>query len=386
MIWYIILFAICVGGFVANNFFIKDEKWQKIINITLIVLLCFTTGTRYKIGGYDYDVYERVYNAIPVLKYFDFSTIHSNNDVYGLEKGFLFLGSFLKTLGFTYHGFNLVCSIIFYSCFYFAFKNERKLFSFIIIIFLYKLFFFQTFVLTRQMLCLGLFFIMLNYIKNGNFFKYLFLCLLMTTIHASSLILLPVYFVRYLKITKKGLAIISLVFIPFTIVSLFDISLLSLIIKFFANLLGGTLSSRLENYISLLSGGNQINILNTLEYVILMLVVICDFKHLNKKNENNIYLKIFLILLPILTIFRGYEVLARVKDYFVIVYAFIIYELCKSPKLIKFNKKNMLYIVVILFCFAGYIRTLLVFDDGGLMPYNSYINDNVKIIDWGKKK
>ena len=76
------------------------------------------------------------------------------------------------------------------------------------------------------------------------------------------------------------------------------------------------------------------------------------------------YLKIFIILLPILTLFRGYEVLARVKDYFVIVYAFLIFDLCSLKHFSKNYRKYLTYIVIIFFCFAGYIRTLFVFDNG----------------------
>ena len=36
-------------------------------------------------------------------------------------------------------------------------------------------------------------------------------------------------------------------------------------------------------------------------------------------------------------------------------------------------------------CFIGYIRYVNNFGNGALLPYNSYINDNVQIIDFGGK-
>lgn len=382
MIWYILLFVVCVIGLILNNFVIKKEKWQKIINIILVAILCFFTGTRYKIGGYDYFVYERVYNAVPILSKFNFSTIHSITNVYEMEKGFLFLCSICKTLGFTYHAFNLVCSIIFYTCFYNAFKKNTKFFALIIIVFLYKLFFFQTFVLTRQMLCLGFFFLMIQMIKNGKFIKYLLCCIALSTIHTTSLILIPVYFIRYFKITKKRLLALCAIFLPLSVLTLLDISILPSILKFISKFLTGTLLIRVENYINLLSNCNPINILNTLEYCFLMLLIIVNYKHLSKIGKNDsIYLKLFLILLPILTILRNYEILARVKDYFVIVYTFIIIDLCSLPNITKKVKEPVCYLLIIILCFAGYIRTLIVFDNGGLLPYNSYINDDIELIE-----
>ena len=86
-------------------------------------------------------------------------------------------------------------------------------------------------------------------------------------------------------------------------------------------------------------------------------------------------------MLPILTLFRGYAVLARIKDYFVIVYAFIIEELL-NLKFKKFHvSKKIIIFPIIILCFLGYIRYINNFGD--LLPYNSYVNDNVKIIDFG---
>ena len=194
MTWYIITFILCVIGFVLNNYFIKNEKHKKIIDICLIVFLCIITGTRYNIGGHDYELYHTIYNAVPKLGSFNFFNVHNIFYVFNMEKGFLFLISIFKTIGFTYYGFNLICSIVFYICLYKGLRKYTKNFTFLIIVFLYKLFIFQTFVLTRQMLCLGGFFILLKYIENDKFWKYLIGCLLLSTIHLSSLIFITIYF------------------------------------------------------------------------------------------------------------------------------------------------------------------------------------------------
>ena len=77
--------------------------------------------------------------------------------------------------------------------------------------------------------------------------------------------------------------------------------------------------------------------------------------------------------------------MARVKDYFSLFYIFVL-EALINLELLQFKvSKKLKYACICLICFAGYIRYLYVFDDGGLLPYNSYINDNVDIIEIGDK-
>lgn len=380
MVWYIVVFLLCVLGFILNNYVIKNEKYKIIIDIGLILILIFVSGTRYNLGGYDYHVYKKVFDAVPLLGDFNISTIHNINDVYNMEKGFLLLCSIVKSVGFTYYGFTLICSIIFYLCMYFGLRKYTKNFTFLLIIFMYKLFIYQTFVFTRQMLCIGIFFILFRYFINGKFLKYFIGCVFMSFFHMTSLILIPVYFVRYLNINKKFLIRIMFFFAPLTLISLFKIPFFETIFSFIGNIIGGGIGVKIIGYANLLKNGSTINLLNTLEYFILMAVIIYKYDELVSKNKNcKFIIQLILILLPLFTIFRGYEVLARLKDYFVIFYAILIEYIVNCEKVKKFDLQKYCYACVALFCFAGYVRYLITFDDGDLLPYNSYINDNVNI-------
>ena len=384
MTWYVITFLLCVLGFILNTYFVKDEKIKKYIDIGLIIFLCIITGTRYNIGGYDYGQYRITYDFVPKLWDFNFFTVGNIYGTWDFEVGFLFLCSFFKTIGFTYYGFTLICSIIFYICLYKGLRKYTKNFTFLIIIFLYKLFIFQTFVLTRQMLCLGGFFILIKYMINKKFWKYLIGCLLLSTIHTTSLIFIPVYFINKINLNKNLLIKLTFIFVPTMLISLLNIP----IFDWIASLLNlfGSIGGRMAYYIKYMGNSEPINILNTIEYLLLMGLIIYRYDDLIKQNENNkIWIKVFLVMLPILTLFRGYEVLARIKDYFVIVYAFLIEALLN----LKFKKihipKYMITFGIIMLCFIGYIRYVNNFGNGALLPYNSYINDNVQIIDFGGK-
>lgn len=378
MMWYIIIFLLCFLGFILNNYIIKEEKYKKIIDISLIILLCFITGTRYNIGGYDYHVYETVYNNVPLLGNFNFFTVHNIPYVFNMETGFLFLCSIFKTIGLTYYSFTLICSIIFYLCLYKGLRKYTKNFTFLIIVFLYKLFIFQTFVLTRQMLCLGGFFIMLKYLEKGEFWKYLIGCILLSTIHISALIFIPIYFLRKIKLTKKKLKILAIIFIPTTLFSLFKIPILNIFVPII-NLFG----AKSALYLKYLNSSGSINILNTIEYLLLLVIIIYKYDDLIKQNpRNELWIKIFLLMLPLLTMFRGYEVLVRIKDYFIIVYAFIIDEIFKTKFNILKIPKPLIALSIVALCFFGYQNSIENFGKS-IMPYNSYINDNVKLVDFG---
>jgi hypothetical protein len=102
-----------------------------------------------------------------------------------------------------------------------------------------------------------------------------------------------------------------------------------------------------------------------------MIIILVKFDKLSRiDNHSEFFLKIFLLLLPIFTIFRGYEIFTRFKDYFILSYAIILGNI-----FIITNRKyrTIMQIGVILVCFLGFIKFIVSFDNGAMMPYVSYI-------------
>ena len=126
-----------------------------------------------------------------------------------------------------------------------------------------------------------------KFIKEKDFLSYLAGCLVLSTIHTSSLLLIPIYFVNYLKLTKKNLIIINLVFAAFFILELLDLSLIKLLASFAYNFL--PLPGRFLNYINyFINVNSSVNILNTVEYFGVMAWVIYRYDDF-KKDENNLF-------------------------------------------------------------------------------------------------
>ena len=93
-----------------------NKRSKKIINFFVIALLIFISGTRYYMGGSDVLVYENVYNRVPsvstVLLYLFIGINQGVNTNY--ETGFILICAIIKRLGFSYFGFTLVFTTLFY--------------------------------------------------------------------------------------------------------------------------------------------------------------------------------------------------------------------------------------------------------------------------------
>lgn len=399
MTFYILIFLICFIGFILNNYLIKDKKKRIIIDILLMVMLCLISGLRGSIGGYDYRAYHKVFDGMPTLNNFDFQTIHLNEYAYNLEKGFLFYVSFIKTLGINFYGFIFITSLIFYLLLYFGIRKYTKNFTLFILFFLYKIFFWQTFVILRQAFCMVAFIYMIDMIKKGQIVRYMILTLLLMNIHVSSLIFIPIYFLKYLKISKKTLKILLIIFLPTLLLSIFNISILDLL-NYITNILPTSIVK--TRLLEILSRDNSVSLslFNTIEYYLLMFFVVIKYDDLKKKENFKIILNILLVLLPLFTIFRDFGVFGRFKDYFVIYYIVMIdmildtkinlYNVIDKVNIFniriinnfnnflnknifkKIDNKKIIYGILILYFLVTYIRNIKTMDNGSLIPYKPF--------------
>ena len=198
MFIYIGIFAICFIAAILNDK-LKNEKEKRIFEISILIFLCIISGTRYNLGGTDYFVYKTVYDVVPTITEFNFESVQNINGTYGMEKGYLLYNSNIKPLGFSFY------------CLYIGLKRYIKNFNFFLIIFLYKMFFYDTFISMRQSVSMVIFFIALQFIEKKKPVKYWILCTIALFFHNSAIILFPLYFIRNFKISKKTFMIINIV-------------------------------------------------------------------------------------------------------------------------------------------------------------------------------
>ncbi len=387
IIYSITYFINCLSSFTA-------KKESRVIKVIVLLLLIFISGTRYYMGGSDVYVYEGVYNQVPspitVLTYMFTGVNNGVNPNY--ETGFLLLCSVIKSLHFSYFGFILIWTILFYTLMYKGLKNFVPDWAIFIALFMYKIMFYDTFISIRQGLTIALFCYMIQFIRDRKWYIYFPLCLVAFEEHNSALILFPLYFINLLPISKKFIKIYALIFLPtWFISSKVDISswLYSI-----AEFIGNTHS--VEHWAESVE---KISIIHTLEcYAVVVLILLFYDKIMSneRQKEVRLVLRLFMVTIPIFTLFRDWIIFTREKDYFVIMYGVIFGYILDSgtttPRYLLSGNKSFKYsddvgrnncfimkIAIMLVCFLGMARYVAVFDGGELWHFKSFLIEGASI-------
>ena len=371
MIWYVIIFLICFIFMIITNM-TKDEKTKKILEVIILIILIIFSGTRYKLGGWDYENYHTVFKESPKLSNFDFNI----KNVFNMEKGYILLNSIVKTLGFNFFGFTLIHSIIFYILLYKAIKKYNINFNFFIIVFLYKTCIFNTFVSMRQSLVLVIFFNALYYLLKNERLKYVLCIIPCLFIHSSALILLPLIFIDKINFSKKALKIYGIIFLMFFMLNILNIYKFD-ILHFIKNTkIGLDFENKINQYSRTTA---SINILSTLEVYLIYIFIVMFFKKIyNRSEESKLFCNLFLLSIPIVTLFRSSEIMVRFRDYFMLFEPFVLYYILFC---FKGNSKKVYLLIVTLLCLLGMYRYVYMYDSGefALKNYQSYITKNISI-------
>ena len=374
MLFYLGIFAICAIAAIINGK-LKNEKEKRIFEISVLLLLCIISGTRYNLGGTDYFVYKKAYSVVPMIRDFNFANIQNVYGTFGMEKGYLFLNSLVKTMGLNFYGFTLLHAVIFYSCMDIGLKRYTKNFNYFLVVFLYKMFFYDTFISMRQSISMAIFFIAVQFIEKRKTIKYFALCILAFLFHNSAIILFPLYFINRIKISKKVFKIINIIGIILLVLNITGIFVFNpsgIVNKIFNG--NQNVMEKAEGYFDT---SEKISIIHTLEYYLIAIIIYLNYDSIQNKNEHsNLILNMFVILMFIFTVMRGFVIITRIKDYFLWTYPILLYYLIENRKV---KEKYLIAILSCIVCLYGYIRYINSFDNGGLMPYNSYLNDKVSI-------
>lgn len=365
MVVYIGMFAYCF----CMMFFIhgtKDRTKQMICEMSILLVLGFVAGFSDLLQISDMRIYQLAYRVTPTVGQFRFSTIHSIYGTFNMEKGFLFLFSVLKTFHISFRGFLFLHTVFFLGAFYYGVKRYTDDFAIAAMLFLYKIYFYNCFISMRQSITIAIFCIIVRYIEEKKIVPYLFGCLIAIQFHYAALILIPVYFIAYIKITKQrviiwvyGCTAVSLV-----------INLRSLFLRIALLLPDMAMKQKLISYFTYDTAPLQI--FHTLEYLLLMTLMILFYDQIMRNNEHaEIIFKLMIALLPILTLFRFMSVVTRFKDYFTIFYgvAFSFFY-----KLGRRENRYLIYTFAVGLSLFGYVRYILSFGGGkSLLPYKNII-------------
>ena len=307
------LFIICVL-FAYGIETSESEEQRSRLTIICLIYLTFVSGTRL-VGGMDFPTYAGLYNHLPTFPDVLNPDLRNNN----YEIGYTYIASFFKTIGISFYGFCLIHSAFFYFCLWKGLKRYTSHFGIIILVFLYKLLFYNTMISMRQSITIACFFLMVPLIEEKKIIKYYIAAFLVSTIHNGAYLLFIVYPLVYIALSKKRILWLNIIFIPTLAIGASGIDVLGPIGKFLQENANSEMMARKASGYFESENLSAINIMHTLEYFLFMFLLYTNLDKFNLRNSKiHIVIWMFLCLLPIFTLFRGSEILTREKDYFII--------------------------------------------------------------------
>lgn len=349
-----ILLALIIGG----SALIEDGRRSvSIMRLFYAGLFAFllVVGFRYWHG--DYGTYEMAYNT--------------RQDVGG-DTGFFLLQLAFQKLGFSFQTFIFIITLISV----YAFKQTARISrwpSFVLVVILGKIFTLYAMSGIRQYIAMALCWWAVSELllhKRKMFF--LVMVVLASTLHGSALIILPVYFFRKMRFTLSNALVILLLSFVVGVYS----------VKFFqtAVAMNDFVDDRLGGYVASIGEGQGMNLINYVEnFLFLLLGLVVRKKAVRIIPFYDFFLYMFVIYCGFLLAGKDIGIIKRLRDYYVIAYAFM------TPAFI-YLLKNQLYqktchaLLVLYFVFLLF-RSLSVYDSpfpenyyGKMVPYHSILD------------
>jgi hypothetical protein len=326
-------------------FYKKKERSDGILLIIFLIVTILFSGFRDMIGGYDVYVYGEIYEkksfSIPFL-----------------EKGYLIYNSILSRLFDNRYFLFFITALLIGLMQYVSIKKQSSIVIFSFFILFCKLYL-MSFVYLRQCLAMGVLWLSIPYILKRNFLIFAAICLLAYSLHRSSIVFFPLYFLSNLKLSNFK---ISVVFI-FAFLILYSTISSNLSFSLMLN------DNNLDSYSFNKEGPNYFYIIESL----ILYVLLLKFKYDSTDTKLNLIRNGVLVYIIASIISSGNATLIRLNwNFFIFICLFIPYLYNSLENDIKRKiTKNLIYIYFTLLFF----RTLLIWDGGDLIPYKTIFQD-----------
>jgi transmembrane protein EpsG len=350
VLFYHALFSVSlVFAYGSNKIFPKNKIASNILISISFLLIAGFSAIRYHVGT-DYGSYELYFNGSYIQK---------------MEPGY----HILNVIFYGYpNGFYAVIAIATLLTYFFLFKalnNQGVLFFGLF--FYILLFYALTNTFIRQGISAAIFLYSLRFILQRKFLKYLLLIILASTFHLSSLILIPVYLLNHINLSKKKLLFIifistALIFLGSNYFSLF-IEYILLIPQY-----GFYLSTQ---YIE---SDNNTG-LGILLKVLSGIIIIWNIDKIRLSNpKSNLFINIYMIGILLTLIASQIAIVARLAYPFNIAGIFVFAFFLKSLDIRKLTPKEFISLsLLLLFSFALF-EVEFINNENHLTPYQTFLN------------
>lgn len=323
-----------------------------ILNSSKLILVSCSFTLLFLISGLRGEFTSDYRNYIELFKYynlFSFNEIFQQN--FGQEIGYVLLNRLIGA--FTDNGMYLgiVTSIIVLSLFFKEIRTYSTNVWFSIFMFVTIGDFYTSFNLTRQIIAAGIIFSASKYLYERKIFKYFVYIFLAALFHKTALIMIIFYFILTLKIEKRILFLLTIIF---TITFIHINDLLMVIQKFFY-------SYYTEGSYGM-TGYNYKNVI--LPIFILIFVII----HISKLDQNDIKIRVWINAI----IYYAFFSILGLKVQMIqrLAFFFSPYVLLIVPKIItSVRNKNERLFYLILAIFFFFLYNFLALQGTGYDPY-----------------
>lgn len=341
-------------------FSIRTNVLQRsFIFLISIFLLCLFAGGRwsnieagYDIEIFDYSTYKNLY--LNSLDIFNFISDYLDADILtkSHEIGYLFYSSLCHLIFSDNYNIyllftNTLLVILLYKCLNNNMANYAIFFLFYL--FVARLYFQYNFIMMRQAISLFIIWTLgFPALINNKKIKYVWIVILATTFHISSIIALLALFLKHSYKMKYIYWFIIFIFI--INISGIGKPIIILSIEKIVNIfLGGSdIANKLSNYLINTDESRGLNLLSFVEALPILLITIKYKTKLLEDKYGQFYYNMFYLYILLLAVTMNFGFLTRLCQYFIFSYIFLISYYCK-------NETNMSNRKIMLLCGSLYL-------------------------------
>ncbi|MGQ2091037.1 EpsG family protein [Ornithobacterium rhinotracheale] len=346
MIPYLLIFALAIMVYLSN------PMKNKTLVYFFLVCLMLITGLRDMIGGYDVYIYAEVFEVLKGKQLYIYNSF---------EKGFLTYYYILQQVSTKREFLFFASAIIMYGLHFFVIKKNTENISLSLFIYFCK-FFIYSFVYLRQGLAMAVIWLSISLIINRKYLLALLFIGLAFTFHKSSLIFLPYILIANRKFNNYQLLLGALVILFLSFTPLGDLLKESVV--------DGVGSDKASEYMDKNSSANIFYLIEALALFILGLKFRTSFYQTPKGIAifNGFALYVFFTLATLTN-----ASFLRLTWYYFIFLVLAIPYMYNAIKDIKL--RNFFKLCLGVYFGATFIRLLILWDGGDLMPYKSIFQD-----------
>lgn len=323
-----------------------SKKIELLIFILPISILIFFSSVRDMIAGYDIYVYKAYFEAVQAY----------SENIFNYELGFFYINKIAAYFFEDFIGLLFLTSIgtwFFIGLGCLKYGRLKYLFLFLILCKLYLM----GFVYIRQMLAVSIVFYSYSFLIERRHVLFVTLILLASTFHLSALICLC--FLLNLKGEHKG----RMLFIIYSFSLLIMFTPLKVVSSYIGYyLVGGDVFNFAVNYLYLLES-------------ICLFVFFMIFRKSFRTRTEQVFFFSCCIYIALLVVASKNGTMIRLTWYFFL-------PVLVSISIVAEKYHRLLYLIFIVVFSLIYFRTLMVWDGGDFVPYQTIFNDSIRPSRW----